>query len=397
MKVMTVTEAMRLVEAKAAPAISIYLKTDFREHEGVGTLQSNLTKLYKRIESLVSKTYDIRTRDRLLEPLKKSISSLALKKGKGGLAIYHNENFTGVVNIPTPVQDLAIASESFHLKPVLRCAQLRGRYYLLAIRRKCADLYMISHDGISKTDRINMQVNLKGSSAAESMDHPKRWFGDINLRNRKVLRDSMASLNRQLSATLKGERLPLLVAGAHQKQELFREYCSYEYLVDRGLTGEIEYLDQTELSNMAGQLIEQHYIELEQRTVSMFCKAEAAGLASTDLYEIAKAVVQGQVQGLIVAEDRQMWGHLDRLTGSVEVVEQESELAADDLLDDIAELTILKGGKVTVLPSMQMPRNKLIAAVFRWGNASSDSVRLTYDLRTNGGLTDHSKAALYSS
>ena len=370
MKQMTVTDAMKLVKAKTAPAISIYLKTDYREADNSGKIRSNLARLYKKVEQLVSSTYDQRTKDRLLDPLRRAISGLHLTKAKGGLAIYHSENFTGIVRLPTPVEDLAVASESFHLKPVLRCAQVRSSYYLLVLRKKCADIFMMTPDGVRKLDRIDMNERSEFRSVTNSTDHPKRWFGNgLKLKTQKSLRESMVMLNRQLTPILEGERHPLVVAGPHSKQQMFRDHCTYQYVFGQGLMGEMEYMDEKALSSLSDQLIEHHYVELEQRTVSMFSKAEASGLASTDLTEIAAAAAMGQIKNLIIAEDQHVWGILDRSTGAVELLNQKQEATSDDLLDDIAELTILKGGQVTVLPSYQMPRGKLIAAIYRWGTA----------------------------
>jgi hypothetical protein len=367
MKTMTVNEAVKLVKAKSAPAISLYLATDIQDKDGVTKLRLNLHRLYKTAEALVVRSYDSKTRERLLQPLKKALSLVGLRRAKGGIGIYHNEHFTGIVRLPNVTSDLAVASDSFHIKPVLRCTQSRRSYYLLAFRKKHADLLLVTADGTRQVTRIAMRADQERQLPVDRGN--KHWLTDgIKIRRQKELKWNMEQLSRQLEVQLIGERLPLLLAGPYRQQEVFRDNCHYMNLLDRGIVGEIEDLDADALTNRSLDIMEYYFAEFDNRSVVAFLKAEASGLATTNLEAIARAASRGQIQSLLVAEDRQIWGHLDRDTGVTKVVQQRQESAADDLLDDIAELTLNKGGGVTVLPTIKMPHNELIAAVLRWSD-----------------------------
>ena len=367
MKSMTVNEAVKLVKAKSSPAISLYLATDIPDKDSTIRLRLNLQRLYKTAEALIMRTYDLKTRERLLLPLKKALSMVGLKKAKGGIGIYHNEYFTGLVKLPTVTSDLAVAAESFHIKPVLRCVQSRRNYYLLALRKKYADLYLVNADGTKLVERIVLKLPQDKQLFGDRGNKPYLVEG-LKIRRQRDFKESMEQLNRQLESILLGERIPLLLAGPHHQQESFRAACSYMNLLERGIDGYVEDLDMEALSNLSLGTMEHFFDELDNRSVVAFRKAEVAGLAITDLEEIARAAARGQIQSLLVAEDRQIWGHLERDTGRVQVLEQRGQTTADDLLDDLAELTINKGGGVTVLPSIRMPKNHLIAAVLRWSD-----------------------------
>lgn len=366
MKTMTVNEATKLVKTKSAPAISLYLATDVKDKDGASKLRMNLHKLYMTAEALVLRSYDYPTGARLLQPLKKALSMIGLTRAKGGIGIYHSEHFTGMVRLPTITSDLAVAADSFHLKPVLRCAQSRRSYYLLALRKNHADLLLVTVDGTKQIERIAI-----GSNQDRQLPNRRnnQWFMDgIKIRRQKDMKLNMEELNRRLEIHLQSERLPLLLAGAHHQQAAFRNACQYINLMERSVEGNVEHLDVDTLTHLSLNIMEYYFSELDNRSVAAFLKAEASGLTITNLDEIAKAAARGQIQSLLVADDRQIWGHLDRDTGAIQVVEQRHQSATDDLLDDIAELTINKGGGVTILPSIAMPRNKLIAAVLRWSD-----------------------------
>ncbi len=370
MKELTVSDAMDLVRIEAAPAISIYVGTNVNELGDGSKLAANLQRLYRTAEALVSRTHDAKTRERLLQPLKKALSALRLTRSKGGIAIFHSEKVTGILRLPTSTSDLAVAADSFHLKPVLRCMQLRRSHYILAFRKNRADLILVTADGTQSLERIQMS----GSHERLAPDHEKskRFFeGGIKFRRQKDLRESMLALHRLLERHFQNDRLPLLLAGPQRYQEAFRTNGSNVNLVGRGMVGHIEDIDTKALAGMSEGIMQQYFSALDNQVLVAFHKANASGLASTDLKEIADAAARGQVLSLLIAEDRNVWGHLDRKTGHVRVLDQRTDATADDLLDDIAELTLLKGGRVTVLPSAQMPEHKAIGAVLRWRDSSS--------------------------
>jgi hypothetical protein len=58
-------------------------------------------------------------------------------------------------------------------------------------------------------------------------------------------------------------------------------------------------------------------------------------------------------------------GHIDTTTGHVEFGDI-SHPQIDDLLDDLAELALSKGGQVVVVPAKRMPTETGAAAIYRY-------------------------------
>jgi hypothetical protein len=366
MKQITVSDAMKLVKTTSGPAISLYLGTNVQDRDSTGAMSTNLQRLYRTAETLIARTYDPSSRERLLRPLKKALAALRLSRAKGGIAIYHSEAFTGLVKIPTAVSDLAVAADSFHLKPILRTAQLRRSYYMLVFRKRYADLIRVTADETKKIERIELRLQEESGAGGA-----RRWIKDgLNARRQRDQKAVMEILSRQLDCYLQDEQCPLLLAGPHHRQEAFRAASSYPHILERGMVGAVDDLDMKALADMSSTLMEPYFAEIDLQVLSRFRKAEAAGLGSTNLRQIAEAAARGQVQTLLIAEDRHIWGRLDRESGSLMIVNDRSDATADDLLDDIAELVLVKGGHVTVLPSHQMPNAEPIAAAMRWGDNS---------------------------
>lgn len=369
MKEMSISEALSLVRVGRTPAISLYLRTNVDEREGVAALRNNLTRLYEKAASLVESSYEPGLRERLLRPLANRLASLRLKRRRGGLAIYHTENFTGLVQLPNAVDNLAVASESFHLKPLWRSQQLSRSFYVLALRRKQHELLLVSDTGVTRVAAYSMPT-------AEQVGGEvvlRRWInGAATKRRPTMFKGDMRAVVRSLESYWLADRRPLLLAGPHHLIESVRGQTSYGNIVKQTIARNLDGFSAKALVRLARPIMERYFEAIDEQAVVQFRKAEVSGLAATKIQAIAAAAAAGQVHTLLVAADRHVWGHLDRETGSVVFASSHEQVATDDLLDDIAELVILKGGRVTVLPILQMPDYHAIAATLRWSDPQID-------------------------
>ena len=101
------------------------------------------------------------------------------------------------------------------------------------------------------------------------------------------------------------------------------------------------------------------------KLIDEFGEAKSRWLGTEDLASIGDAAASGRVGTLLVDADRQVPGRLDRVAGRVSF----DDLAhpnVDDLLDDLAELVLRKGGQVVVVPADRMPAKSGAAAIFRF-------------------------------
>lgn len=101
------------------------------------------------------------------------------------------------------------------------------------------------------------------------------------------------------------------------------------------------------------------------KQVSRFQELRTKGLATDSLTETAVAVAQGRVETLVVEAERKVPGRLDSETGTISAGEL-NDPAVDDLLDDLAELALLRGGNVIVTPASDAPTTTGVAAIFRF-------------------------------
>jgi hypothetical protein len=206
----------------------------------------------------------------------------------------------------------------------------------------------------------------------EETSHVSR--NKMRIRKQKQVRDSISIISREVTKRLTGERVPLILVGPANFQHVFREVHQSRNLLSQGIECKLDDLDINGVVQLTERLVSDYFAESDREAIAAFRRADSVGLGSTDLDKIAAAAVCGQVQSLLIAEDRLLWRRIDRETGHVDLFDRKDDRPSDDLLDDIAEIVMLKGGKVTVLPENKIPGGRPIAAVLRWVDVSMPGV-----------------------
>lgn len=120
-----------------------------------------------------------------------------------------------------------------------------------------------------------------------------------------------------------------------------------------------------ELRKQVWQVLEPHYLARLERLKENFTTVQARQAGSAELADVAQAAVAGRVATLLVEADRVLPGIIDRTSGSL----RPGDLASPDvgdMLDDLAELVLARGGEVVVVPAARMPISTGLAAVYRY-------------------------------
>ncbi len=120
-----------------------------------------------------------------------------------------------------------------------------------------------------------------------------------------------------------------------------------------------------ELRKRAWQVVEPHYLERLTALVEEFGNARANDLGDDQLAHVAKAIVAGRVETLLIEADREIPGRIDAATGDI-LFDDLASPAVDDVLDDLGTLAQKMGGQVVVVPGERMPATTGIAAVYRY-------------------------------
>ena len=159
--------------------------------------------------------------------------------------------------------------------------------------------------------------------------------------------------------------LPLVLAALPEYHHLFHQVSHNPFLMAEGIDIHPDALPVYALRDRVWRVIEPQYLARLAGLVEMFGGARSEGLGTDDLAQVAEAAVAGRIAMLLIEADRQVPGRLDTATGRI-AFDDLTHPKVDDLLDDLGELVLKRGGQIVIVPAERMPTRTGVAAMYRF-------------------------------
>lgn len=116
--------------------------------------------------------------------------------------------------------------------------------------------------------------------------------------------------------------------------------------------------------------------DLEQ-ALTEYRLAEAMNLTKNNLYQISRAVIQGKVKKLIIADGVKRFGKIDPSSGLLSLHPYDLDHEDDDVLDDLAQTVLRDGGEVILARRDEIPEGHYALAILDDHNAGTVIERRT--------------------
>ncbi len=371
-----------LLSAYEPPCLSLYQRTHRHrpENQQDPILFRNLVK---KLEESLQKELAAREVKPLLEPFHTLAGDSAFWNNTlDGLAVFCARDLFRVLKLQRPVPDIAVVANSFHVKPLVRIFQSADRYQVLCLNRKEIRLFEGDRHaidevklaaGVPRTRAIaigeeHTEPHLTVASYGKGAEGPAMHHGHGS-RKDEVDVDTERFFQMIDRAVMEHHSqpsgLPLMLAALPEHHGLFRKISANPFLMEVGVEINPDALSADELRERAWQAFEPQYKARLDSLVEEFERARAKDLGSDDLKVVAKAALAGGVATMLVEADRHIPGRLDEETGKIRLEKLEHP-EVDDLLDDLTELVLKKGGRVVVVSAERMPTHTGVAAVRRF-------------------------------
>ncbi|MCK9538619.1 hypothetical protein [Dokdonella sp.] len=373
--------ATGLFDSPATPCLSLYQPT----HRALAERQEDTIRfrnLVRALEESLRQRHSTREIEPLLAPFRKLADDAGFWRGRmlDGLAVLGAPGLFRIYQLQRPVPELAIAADSFHVKPLIRIAQSADAYYVLGIDREHVRLFEGNRDQL---DEVVLASDFPRSSAVvlgeeENQRYVGAWApqvgrtgvvhgagGGNDLVHRAMQRFFRAVDEAVLERYSRPSGRPLVLAGLAENQSRFRAVSSNPFLIEPSIDVNVDSLDIGALRERAWRAIEPAYLGRLQQLVDNFHAAYAREQGDRDVAIIARNAVAGRVGALLVDAERRVPGRFDAQSGAIEY----SDLAdpdVDDLLDDIAQRVLRSGGEVVMVPKARMPTETGLAAIYRY-------------------------------
>lgn len=386
MRQITREQVTKALVEQTPPCISLYMPTNRRHPENQQD-PIRYKNLLQEIESTLSQMHLERAGEGVMDKFRLLTNDDHFWNHRTeGLGILGSPDSFQVFDLQRPVKELSVVADSFHIKPLLRAIQATDRYQILGLNRHEAKLYEGNRDAIDEIDLMedvpatieealgselsepHLTVASYGGSGGGGMGAPGMHHGH-GQKNDEVEID-MDRFFRVIDRAIlehhsRPSGLPLILATLPEHHDAFHKISHNPFLIEEGIRFDPQSISIERLRTEAWDVMEPYYRQRIATLVDNFEQSLARQLADSDLMDIAQALVVGRVGTLLIEADRQIPGKVDAVSGAIEF----NDLAdpdVDDLLDDLAELTLRMGGEVMVIPAEHMPSTSGAAATYRY-------------------------------
>jgi hypothetical protein len=382
MKAITAQNLRSLLAGYEPPCVSIYMTTD--PHRPGGTRDRlRLKNLLRTAVRELERRYVRADAVSLVEPLTQAFDADGARRAGAGLALLRSPEVAIRYALPVPVPELAIVASTFHTKPLLSYLARDRHFFVLALSERSARLYEASplvaeeapearlpsgvDDAIGGRRDTEPYRGMHGAGGDGRALH-RRGTGETTQARKERLARYLKAVDERVCAFLRGRGAPLVVAGIGPHHAMYRAVTRYPHVLDVGIEGNVDHLRPDEIHRLAWPIVAEHEAHREAAAVAQYVAAKASGKASDELADVARAVLDGRVRVLLHAEGAHVWGHLDRDTGECLLgsAGEASGFARADVIDELCELTLLRGGDVVEVAPVRMPTRSPVAAIHRY-------------------------------
>ncbi|HVR76006.1 MAG TPA: hypothetical protein VMT52_16865 [Planctomycetota bacterium] len=371
-----------LLQNRSPPCVSIYLPTHRRKTEGRpdAILYRNLLR---DVERMLQRDLPGPAAREVVDSLKGLDRDEFWDDGRrsDGLAIFASPGFLACYRLPGEFPELQVVGGSFHTKPILRFLQGNAlSYHLIALNAQRVALYTGIGDEIQEVPLPDVPQSLGEDLQAEDRSRGVRLRGGVKGGHRVHYGQSgpkehaKADLEKFFRIVakdlwknhLRASSKPVILAAPSHYQPIFRKVAQIPTLIEAGISVDPAKMSPDELKVEAKRVLEP---EIERR-IAAAC--DELGLArhrnqgSDSLQDVARAVMEGRVKTLFVESGRRIWGVVDTTTGEVLPGDRSRNAHDVDLLDELAELSLVRGAEVFVLKKDAMPTPHGVAAIYRF-------------------------------
>ncbi len=367
-----------LPKAVETPCLSLYQPTHrhFPDNQQDPIRFKNLVKT---LEQSLRQQYPTREVRPLLQPFNDLGSDRDFwNHTQDGLAVLCAPDRFRIYKLQRQVPELAIVADSFHIKPLLRIVQSADRYQILGLSRGAIKLFEGNRDALDEIDLAPGVPRTITDALGDQLTEPHqtvRSVGGVALHHGQGGKSDEVSVDLErffrvvdgaiLAQHSRPSGLPLLLAALPEYHGVFRKISRNPFLMSDGIKIDPDSVSTDQLRELAWRIIGPSYQNRLARLVEEFEQSKPRGLVGDHLGQIAFDAVSGRVRTLLVEANRQIPGHLDPVNGSIKF-EDISHPQVDDLIDDLAELVLNKGGQVVVTPAERMPTQSGAAAIYRY-------------------------------
>lgn len=371
-----------LLEERDPPAVSIYLPTHRTSSEWEED-RLRFRAALERAKELLAADYEPGAYRPLLEDLEPLLDDKEFWIYQSdGLAIFRSPELARLYRLPTELPELVVVGPSFHTRPLVEFLQAPDRFWVLGLSQNEIRLWEGTAGGLRPIDLGRMPRSLR-DAVAKYMDYEKESFHSSMGAGRAPtfhghgpgldakeweLEAFFRQVDKGMREFLDPEAGPVILAGVEKDLSRYRAVSQLKNVAEDAIKGNVTHRNVDELHHAAWPIVETIVDRKIDGALQLWESAFGVDKTETDVSASGRLAVAGRVRLLMTDRERRIWGHMNRETGAVEVIRENGDDPGNnaiDLLDELAEVVILRGGQALALPESRMPTRTGVATVLR--------------------------------
>lgn len=330
----------------------VHLTAYLVNHGDLVDLNVQLRKVIDDAHDWLKEAMPIEERKKFLEPLDALLlDGRIFQHMNNNIGIFRNKECFRILNIPIDVESSCQVATSFHVKPLLRWLQSDQEFLFLGLEKESAHLFFGSQHVFRLIDSVSFAefLTLKNSLTAEKKDsHEEAVFSWLN--------EWIVDLTRN-------SKPKLFMAGDPALIELMSKHLKYKNKFHTTLADTFDYDYAFDSCLVIRQVLRDESKRSLQRSLNEFRFADDGYHVKKNIFQIAKAVVQGKVRKIIVTDELSIFGKIDPKSGGLAIHPFDLDHEDDCILDDLAQMVLSQGGEVIVAKRDEIPKGRPILAI----------------------------------
>lgn len=349
-------DVVDLTVAAGFPCISVLLPTQSAPRMASGDLD-RLQSLIAEVDHALRERGVI-NRDRLMEKLKGEVHRVATQPTDQALAIYVSLAHTRSFRLPQPVEPRVVVERTFATRPLVSALHRMPPHVVLVLHPTCAHLYAAADGGLHPVG----QVDPFRDSGRIKLPGP----GDPGAEEaRNDLDDSyLRAVDRMLGDYRAEHPSPLVLAGSAR---LLDRFCGVSRHLERlaGRLGTGREDTALDLAVACSETLEKYLRNRRQDAMEQLTQAMQVRPADVAAgIEHCWRTVQSRAPGMLLVEDSFISPGI-AVTGSAGKTTHVVTEPVHDLVDDLIEQVILRGGHIALVRDGDLESHARVALISR--------------------------------
>ncbi len=375
---MSVEELRRLIGPQSAPCLSITMSM---ENGGAHDQRARFDGLVRQARARLGDHLKSADVDAFVEPILGWARANDWTAATAGLAVFRSRDFSAAYRLPITLTENVFVGARFQVRPLLEFLHTNQRYYMLVVTQArvsfmkggMGGLVPVELNGLPgsledarkfQTDNERHVTSHSGSRGGGAIFH---GHGKPEGEHDEELAQWFREIDKRLCTELRDDHAPVVLAAPPKQFALYASISRHPHLLTEGLHANVGEVSGKELHARAWPIVQKFVSEREDRVLEHYQSGFSRQRSVDELSFIARAAFQGRVRELLLARGAApVWGRVKLESGELDLSAKRRDEHDEDVLDDIAEAVLLRGGEVLSIESARMPSKSATAATLRW-------------------------------